>query len=72
MLKTLFKFGKTFNVPLMKVCTKVNKFLIKMSIGHAHVDEYSLIWTELSVQISLPNLKQDYFRLAWSYLPYDT
>ena len=37
--------------------TKVNKFLIKMSIGHAHVDEYLLIRTELSVQISLPNLK---------------
>jgi hypothetical protein len=57
MLKTLFKFGKTFNVPLMKVYTKVNKFLIKMSIGQLINDEYSLIRTELSVQISLPNLK---------------
>jgi hypothetical protein len=35
MLKTLFKFGKTFYVSLLKVYTKVNKFLIKMSIGHA-------------------------------------
>ena len=48
---------KTFNVPLMKVYTKVNKFLIKMSIGQLINDEYSLIRTELSVQISLPNLK---------------